>query len=92
MRYLKFIVRFLFRTRHDLHEIKHQLRRIMATAEETLAALAAANASLDGIAQDIATLTAAIGANAGNVPQDVADAAAALAAKAAAIDAQNPPA
>ena len=59
----------------------------MATQQEILDSLAAANASLDGIQADITALKAMI--DAGADLTEIADAVNALAAKAAGIDAET---
>ncbi len=77
---------------HDdtkLNLILRNQEKIMADTQATLAALAAANASLDGIQADIIALKDLIAA--GGTPQEVADAVNALAAKASGIDAQTTP-
>jgi hypothetical protein len=70
-----------------LTELNRKVEIIMADTQATLAALAAANASLDGIQADITALKALV--DAGATPQEVADAVNALAAKAAGIDSQT---
>jgi len=71
-----------------LTTILERTETIMADTNATLAKLAAASASLDGIQQDIADLKALIAA--GGTPQEIADAVDALASKAAGIDLQTP--
>jgi len=80
---------WFFLTNRDL--LKQILRNqgdIMASQQEILANLAAANASLDGITADIAALDELI--QQGTDLTAIQAASAALAAKAAAIDATHP--
>jgi len=79
---------FFVSNRSLLLLILNNQEKIMADTAATLAALAAANASLDGIQADITALKALV--DAGGTPQEVADAVNALAAKAAGIDLQTP--
>jgi len=78
---------FFVSNRTLLLRILEQQEIIMADTQATLAALAAANASLDGIKADIAALQALI--DAGGTPQEVADAVSALTARLAATDAER---
>jgi outer membrane murein-binding lipoprotein Lpp len=70
-----------------LRELNLKVERIMADTQATLAALAAANASIDGIRIDIDALVALIAA--GGTPQEVSDAVNALAARLAGIDSER---
>jgi hypothetical protein len=79
---------FFVSNRTLLYQILDQQEIIMATTQEVLDALAAANASLDGIQQDIIDLKALVAGGADLTA--ISDAVNALAAKAAGIDTQTP--
>jgi metal-dependent amidase/aminoacylase/carboxypeptidase family protein len=70
-----------------LRSLNQKAERIMADTQATLARLAEANASLDGLKADIDALKALVAS--GGTPQEVADAVNALADKAAGIDAET---
>jgi len=79
---------FFVSNRTLLYQILDQQEILMATTQEVLDALAAANASLDGIQQDIIDLKALVAGGADLTA--INDAVNALAAKAAGIDTQTP--
>lgn len=77
----------LFDFLNPFSSINRRLDSIMADTQQTLARLAAANASLDGIRTDIANLKALI--EAGGTPEEVASAVDALASRLADTDAET---